>query len=374
MLQERLRAALGDENGVMAPTDTRTDVLVGDLIEAGVGNAADSFRTSRETLGQAATFRRTVTGTASNFAPTAWKNRRKLGLSALPTAIKYFVARSTDQLIAKDLEVIAELSGRLTKNLEEYDLQVQHDRQAHNVQQHLIRDLAGISELIRNPARGYRFNAWPTGNRGKVDSAIRLELHFSAPLLAAPRAELGSVTVPLQRSDQIGRRWAGSIPPRSLPAGVHLLTVTVGPQQSPHGGLDSNPQTPAVRRGTALDWTGFEKGADTNHRIPLGEAPPEPEPPLNLTGTWIGQGYQCEGGDPPERVEITQTGNRVLARKITGDRCVPAGQPTFRGTIDGEIECVNGTPDNPASGTYSSRISNLTRRSFSACSVQFTRE
>ena len=55
--------------------------------------------------------------------------------------------------------------------------------------------------------------------------------------------------------------------------------------------------------------------------------------PIDLTGTWIGEGYSCERGGLSEQVEISVTGNYLVAKKITGDNCVPARNITFQGTL-----------------------------------------
>lgn len=61
-----------------------------------------------------------------------------------------------------------------------------------------------------------------------------------------------------------------------------------------------------------------------------------PAPAANWSGMWTGNGYYCVGGPlPAERIRITQRGNSLVAVKVTGDRCVPAGNVTWQATISG---------------------------------------
>ena len=76
--------------------------------------------------------------------------------------------------------------------------------------------------------------------------------------------------------------------------------------------------------------------------------------PIDLTGEWIGTGYECPSGTlHSERVKIVQEGFNIVATKITGDLCVLAGSTTFKGTFDGKTKIGNitwntGNPPQPS--------------------------
>ena len=100
---------------------------------------------------------------------------------------------------------------------------------------------------------------------------------------------------------------------------------------------------------------------------------------INLTGTWLGEGYQCPTGTlHNETIDITHnlTTGEVVATKITGDACVTAGNITFTGNFDGifrtslsdnlfDVTFVAGSQGLPNSTTLESSIevvnSNLLR-------------
>jgi len=83
--------------------------------------------------------------------------------------------------------------------------------------------------------------------------------------------------------------------------------------------------------------------------------PPNEDPQLvNLTGRWIGMGYQCPIGTyHNETVDINHDGSQISAIKVTGDPCVPAGSETFTGSFDeatgrGVITLRTGNPSSPS--------------------------
>lgn len=102
---------------------------------------------------------------------------------------------------------------------------------------------------------------------------------------------------------------------------------------------------------------------------------------IDLTGNWTGEGYGCERGGLVEKIQITVNGNYLVAKKITGDNCVPAGNITFQGTLpelisEGSsfpVSWTVGTPTNPASGKTVQDLTVLNTNSFSSYGVKFTR-
>ena len=76
--------------------------------------------------------------------------------------------------------------------------------------------------------------------------------------------------------------------------------------------------------------------------------------PIDLTGEWIGTGYQCPVGTlHTERVKIVHEGSNVVATKITGDSCVRAGSTTFKGSFDSKTQIGNITVNTGDSSTPS---------------------
>jgi len=77
---------------------------------------------------------------------------------------------------------------------------------------------------------------------------------------------------------------------------------------------------------------------------------------LDLSGRWEASGYQCPWGTfHTEVVEVAHEGEQIVAVKIIGDDCVPAGFETFRGRLPtgasvGAITWTVGQPRAPASG------------------------
>jgi len=93
---------------------------------------------------------------------------------------------------------------------------------------------------------------------------------------------------------------------------------------------------------------------------------------INLAGNWSGTGYSCETGPLTEQVQISINQDNLVATKITGDDCVPAGNTTFQGTVPDPVSVGTsfpvtftvGNPSAPASGTSRSTLTVLTADSF----------
>ena len=95
--------------------------------------------------------------------------------------------------------------------------------------------------------------------------------------------------------------------------------------------------------------------------------------PEGLNGEWLGINYQCPiGVIQRERVKIVEQDGQIVATKLTGDDCVPAGGVTFQGTRNA-ITCITGLPGDPSSNTYEDSIRSLQEDGFSVCGVEFER-
>lgn len=93
---------------------------------------------------------------------------------------------------------------------------------------------------------------------------------------------------------------------------------------------------------------------------------------VDLTGTWRSDDYECPWGvKHSERVSVVDEGERIVATKITGDDCVPAGFETFSGRLPAgaptaAITWTAGTPRAPASATRPGYLKILGRDEFRA--------
>lgn len=95
-----------------------------------------------------------------------------------------------------------------------------------------------------------------------------------------------------------------------------------------------------------------------------------------LNGKWLGD-YNCPNvsGEITEEIEIKQDADfYLIATKITGDDCVPAGNVTFEGRISQSITCIGGYPDSPASASFESLIKIEDANNFEVCNVRFKRK
>ncbi len=71
----------------------------------------------------------------------------------------------------------------------------------------------------------------------------------------------------------------------------------------------------------------------------------------DLQGNWEATGYNCPKPVTHEKIKIKLNGNKLIATKIVGDDCVPAGQVTWEGTLNekaitgrGHVSSGVGTP------------------------------
>lgn len=81
----------------------------------------------------------------------------------------------------------------------------------------------------------------------------------------------------------------------------------------------------------------------------------EINPEINLNGEWIGKGYQCPFGSTinEEIVKLEHKENEIIATKIVGDSCVPAGKIIFKCSYNADKDHYDiiwtlGEPNQPA--------------------------
>jgi len=277
--------------------NSAADVALGEAMEFGVGVLVNSIKDRpASAAAEALTGWTKVKRFAGSVAEANVKNGRGYGLALVTSGIKTLMARQTDKVVNADVQAIAELMGELAFLYRQYYLQLQMDRMLHGVLTTLGQNYAAINQAILELDAGYVLTqATLPDASAPVEGDLRLELSFSAALLAAPEARLGQLGV---RMDEIagsnGLRWQGTVPISSLGEGDHALSVSIPSQASPFGSLDADPSTGAVRRPGAAGWVGFERGPDTNHTIRLTvetaqtESPwdnPDPNSPWDKAGS-----------------------------------------------------------------------------------------
>lgn len=97
---------------------------------------------------------------------------------------------------------------------------------------------------------------------------------------------------------------------------------------------------------------------------------------VNLTGNWHTSDYECPlGVKNIELVAVAHEGERIVATKITGDDCVPAGFETFSGRfpVGGQIAAITwtcGTPRAPASTSVPGYLKITSKNEFRAGAEQ----
>lgn len=248
------------------------DVALGEAMELGVSVLVNSIKDRPASAAADALSRwGRVRAFAGSVAEANRKNARGYGLAIVSGAIKVWAANQTDKVVNADVQAIAELMGELAFLYRQYYIQLQMDRMLHGVLTSLSQNYAAIGQAILELDAGYVLRqATPPDASAPAEGDLRLELSFSAPLLAAPKARLGQLEVGLDEiAGSNGLRWQGTVPVSSLGEGNHALSVSIPTEASPFGSLDSDPSTGAVRRPGSTGWVGFERGPDTNHTIRL---------------------------------------------------------------------------------------------------------
>lgn len=103
---------------------------------------------------------------------------------------------------------------------------------------------------------------------------------------------------------------------------------------------------------------------------------------FEFAGTWIGYGYSCNGHKLQEKVNITVYNGHLVATKLTGDYCVPAGNITFEGKVPYyastgsyfPVTWTTGSPHYPASYKAVKNLKILNADSFTSYGVTFKRK
>jgi hypothetical protein len=111
-------------------------------------------------------------------------------------------------------------------------------------------------------------------------------------------------------------------------------------------GFDSFRTEVTVPAGGTRDVSVSLARKEPSNRLPS-ETPPADAPAatsIDLEGSWTGT-FQCPAGiTRSEDVRITQQGRRLIARKVTGDDCVPAGVVTWEGVLPKDVIGSNDFP------------------------------
>lgn len=343
-----------DRSGATTPSNTMGDVLVGDAIEAGINAGAGTVGIWRDTareLGEFSTFRNRLAGTGRKFGPALWKNRTKIGISAVSTLIKSWAAAQTDALVNRSAEHVATLGGELAIGLRDHSYQMLVDRDAQVRQQALIHSLAAVSERLRMLSAGLTLNVVTPPARLREEDRLEFHLTFSAPLLGPPKADLGTVPLVMSKADAEGRQWTALVPVSGVGDGLHTLSVSATDRETPHGALDSDPRTPALPGLIRAQWVGFEGGTDSNHRVPLTVTPsesayrspwdePDPNSPwADFTANSAWSNSSAETIAPPAAASAPLTGEPVgfawhhSARTLGKDAIVYCGPYPARNTV-----------------------------------------
>ena len=105
---------------------------------------------------------------------------------------------------------------------------------------------------------------------------------------------------------------------------------------------------------------------------------PEPKSAtVNLSGTWESQDYQCPFGTYNlEIIQIQHTNGQIIAKKVTGDPCVPAENVTFQGIVSKDQNSVAftvGTPADPAWNSVDVKLTLIDENAFYTLHTLFLR-
>jgi hypothetical protein len=131
---------------------------------------------------------------------------------------------------------------------------------------------------------------------------------FTAPLCLAPAAAVGLV------------------PAGAAPGAAPMTRQTLGGRTG--GTLDFA----APRRSGAYELLLYGIGGVVSDRAGFTVAAPRNE---DFAGTWVSDGYACNGATSAQTVTVRVEGGRLVATKTTGNDCIAAGERSWTGRVDG---------------------------------------
>ena len=100
-------------------------------------------------------------------------------------------------------------------------------------------------------------------------------------------------------------------------------------------------------------------------------------PAIDITGQWMSSDIQCPAGtNNSELLTVVSMADQVMAVKVSGDACVPAGYKLFQGTVNGKVgtvTCFGGTPSLPLSASTQGVFFILDANTIKVCDVTLVR-
>lgn len=270
-------AAVGrQQDGALEPLVKRTEaseIFQGEALEwaigAGVDGAAELTRTILEKRGVIQPSRLTSLSWSQGATVSA---AFSIVEASAKTIISSHYENEASEAITKFWSVYAQISAIYSV----YATALAEDKELYDIEMEMRRGLLRIVTVSRElglprHASGERMEALPITDEMK---SVNIHLTFSTPLSAAPEVRLGGEAVSATGS---GRDWKIVFTPTDRMRGseTQTLSVSVSPDSTPFDSLDTDPKTIARIPLYRAQWEGFEKGADTNHRLrfqPFGPA------------------------------------------------------------------------------------------------------
>ncbi len=98
----------------------------------------------------------------------------------------------------------------------------------------------------------------------------------------------------------------------------------------------------APQKTGSYDFRMFDSESNGNEVQSVSFTVKESYTAADLTGNWEAAGYGCDPPIPLQKIKIQLKGTKLIATKITGDDCVPAGNVTWEGTLNGNVITAQG--------------------------------